>query len=75
MIQEVRIPAPDLQASDRSLSDTSSGLGNNPSNTSAGDSGGNKSDNDDDNPSSASVGEQNTLSLMVCWQSRNVERG
>ena len=57
VIQEVRIPAPDLQASDRSQSDSSSGPADNPSDSS-GDSGGNESDDDDDDPSGISVGDQ-----------------
>lgn len=57
VIQEVRIPAPDLQASDRSQSDSSSGPADNPSDSS-GDSGGNESDEDDDDPSGVSVGDQ-----------------
>ena len=57
VIQEVRIPAPDLQASDRSQSDSSSGPADNPSDSS-GVSGGNETDNDDDDPSGVSVGDQ-----------------
>ena len=57
VIQEVRIPAPDLQASDWSQSDSSSGPADNPSDSS-GDSGGNESDDDDDDPSGISVGDQ-----------------
>ena len=53
VIQEVRIPAPDLQASDWSQSDSSSGPADNPSDSS-GDSGGNESDDDDDDPSGVS---------------------
>ena len=56
-IQEVRIPAPDLQASDQSQSDSSSGPVDNPSDSSRG-SGGNKSDDDDDDPSGISVGDK-----------------
>ena len=64
VIQEVQIPAPDLQESDRSQSDSSSGPGNNPRDSS-GDSGSNEGDNDDDNPLGDSVGDQFAIAPVL----------